>query len=143
MTGGKCPLKPVSQPENPERRSWVLLECCRLGSELPGVHYPLSCRGKSATAAEWELRRTGCAVGVQTVGGKKASANTVVCLGTHIKSRHWCRALPLPGCFEQGGRWSLGGEWGLTNLCPPSALPTFAITKTNAHQKIILDSMIM
>ena len=40
MTGGKCPLKPVSQPENPERRSWVLLECCRLGSELFTILYP-------------------------------------------------------------------------------------------------------
>ena len=106
MTGGKCPLKPVLQPENPERRSWVLLECCRLGWELPAVHYPLSCRGKSATAAEWDLRRTGCAVGVQTVGGKKASANTVVCLGTH-----WdC----CTGLLWTGGRWPLG--WGKPKL---------------------------
>ena len=70
------------------------------------VHYPLSCRGKSATAAEWELRRTGCAVGVQTVGGKKASANTVVCLGTH-----WdC----CTGLLWTGGRWPLG--WGKPKL---------------------------
>ena len=129
--GNVQPLELVSKEAQLE-------ECSELASPcLRSLHYPTVLHGKSGQSLE-------CAVGAQTVvaGAKKWRKHSGVPGYTHQKQT-LVQSSALPGCFEQGGRWSLGGEWGLTNLCPPSALPTFAITQTNAHQKIILDSMIM